>query len=208
MTNRENFVCIIELLNFEQISLEAGRDLLGIRTENIANQLRKIREAIPEVEVNFWGKQITLVLNAISNQFERFVELIMDYNKHSLLFGIPFRAIVFKENAIENEENGFNLHISKEYFSAKDRLENFELASVMIHKDLYEEKSQVLSKYCVVYGGELVLKLAKKPIAQIALQGVKNSINNSFTKIGVDDFSTSYSKILINTLRFVDMQNS
>lgn len=208
MTNRENFVCIIELLNFEKISLEAGRDLLGIRTENIANQLRKIREAIPEVEVNFWGKQITLVLNAISNQFERFVELIMDYNKHSLLFGIPFRAIVFKENAIENEENGFNLHISKEYFSAKDRLENFELASVMIHKDLYEEKSQVLSKYCVVYGDELVLKLAKKPIAQIALQGVKNSINNSFTKIGVDDFSTSYSKILINTLRFVDMQNS
>lgn len=72
---------------------------------------------------------------------------------------------------------------------------------------MYEEKSQILSKYCIVYQGESVLKLGKKQIAQIALQGIKNSINNSFNKIGIDDFSTPYSKILNNTLKFVDMQN-
>jgi hypothetical protein len=52
-----------------------------------------------------------------------------------------------------------------------------------------------------------VLKISKRPIAQIALQGMKNSINNSFNKIGIDDFSSPFSKILNNTLKFVDMQN-
>lgn len=207
MSNRENYVCVIELLNFEQIALEGGRDLLKIRVDNIANQLKKIRETLQDVEIDFLGKEIVIRLCAENNQFERFVELIMDYNKHSLLFAIPFRAIIFKENAIVERENNFNLHISKEFFSAKAWLHNFDLASVLIHQDLFKEKSQILSKYCITYQGENVLKLGKKQIAQIALQGMKNSINNSFNKIGIDDFSTPYSKILINTLKFVDMQN-
>lgn len=207
MSNRENYVCVIEFLNFEQIALEGGRDLLKIRVENIANQLKKIKEALQDVEIDFLGKEIIIRLKAESNQFERFVELIMDYNKHSLLFAIPFRAIIFKENAIVESENNFNLHLSKEYFFAKAQLQNFDLASVLIQQDLCEEKLEILSKYCVVYQGKTVLKLGKKQIAQIALQGMKNSINNSFNKIGIDDFSTPYSKILNNTLKFVDMQN-
>lgn len=207
MTNRENYVCILQILNFEQISLEGGKDLLKIRIDNIANQLRKIKNEISDLEIHFFGNEIMFLLNSATTQFERFVELIMEYNKHSLLFGIPHRAILFKENAILFSEDNVNVHISKEYFLAKSQLNNFDLASVLIHKDLYEEKSQILSKYCIVYQGESVLKLGKKQIAQIALQGIKNSINNSFNKIGIDDFSTPYSKILNNTLKFVDMQN-
>ncbi len=207
MTNRENYVCILQILNFEQISLEGGQDLLKIRIDNIANQLKKIRSEIIDLEIHFSANEVMFVLDSQTTQFERFVELIMEYNKHSLLFGIPHRAILFKENAISFSEDKLDIHISKEYFLAKSQLNNFDLASVLIHKDLYEEKSQILSKFCVVYQGESVLKLGKKQIAQIALQGIKNSINNSFNKIGIDDFSTPYSKILNNTLKFVDMQN-
>ncbi len=208
MTNRENYVCILQLLNFEQITLEGGNDLLRIRIDNIANQLVKIKNEIEDLEIKFLGNEIMFVLNSKTSQFERFIELIMEYNKHALLFGIPYKAIIFKENAILNSDDKINIHVSKEYFLAKEQLNNFNLASVLIHQDLYEEKLQVLSKYCVVYQGESILKFAKKQIAQIALQGIKNSINNSFNKIGIDDFSTSYPKILINTLKFVDMQNT
>ena len=208
MTNRENYVCILQLLNFEQITLEGGNDLLRIRIDNIANQLVKIKNEIEDLEIKFLGNEIMFVLNSKTSQFERFIELIMEHNKHALLFGIPYKAIIFKENAILNSDDKINIHVSKEYFLAKEQLNNFNLASVLIHQDLYEEKLQVLSKYCVVYQGESILKLAKKQIAQIALQGIKNSINNSFNKIGIDDFSTSYPKILINTLKFVDMQNT
>ena len=41
MTNRENYVCILQILNFEQISLEGGRDLLKIRIDNIAKEYKK-----------------------------------------------------------------------------------------------------------------------------------------------------------------------
>lgn len=208
MTNRENYVCILQLLNFEQITLEGGNDLLRIRIDNIANQLVKIKNEIEDLEIKFLGNEIMFVLNSKTSQFERFIELIMEYNKHALLFGIPYKAIIFKENAILNSDDKINIHVSKEYFLAKEQLNNFNLASVLIHQDLYEEKLQVLSKYCVVYQGESILKFAKKQIAQIALQGIKNSINNSFNKIGIDDFSTSHPKILINTLKFVDMQNT
>jgi hypothetical protein len=208
MTNRENYVCIIELLNFEQMSLEGGRDLLKIRIDNIVNQLKKIKTEIENLEINFFGSEIMFVIDSESSSFERFIELIMDFNKHSLLFGIPYRGVVFKENAISSFENKVNIHISKEYFSAKIDLRNFDLASILINKDLFEEKSQLISKYCVVYEGNCVLKLAKRPLAQIALQGMKNSISNTFNKIGIDDFSSQYSKILVNTLRFVDVQNS
>ncbi len=208
MTNRENYVCILQILNFEQISLEGGKDLLKIRIDNIANQLKKIKNEISDLEINFFGNEIMFVLNSETAQFERFVELIIEYNKHSLLFGIPHKAILFKENAISTLEEKVNIHISKEYFLAKAQLNNFDIASVLIHQSLYEEKSQILSKYCVVCQGETVLKLGKKQIAQIALQGIKNSINNSFNKIGIDDFSSPYSKTLINTLKFVDIQNA
>ena len=208
MTNRENYVCILQLLNFEQITLEGGNDLLRIRIDNIANQLVKIKNEIEDLEIKFLGNEIMFVLNSKTSQFERFIELIMEHNKHALLFGIPYKAIIFKENAILNSDDKINIHVSKEYFLAKEQLNNFNLASFLISKDLYEEKLQVLSKYCVVYQGESILKFAKKQIAQIALQGIKNSINNSFNKIGIDDFSTSYPKILINTLKFVDMQNT
>ena len=191
MTNRENYVCILQLLNFEQITLEGGNDLLRIRIDNIANQLVKIKNEIEDLEIKFLGNEIMFVLNSKTSQFERFIELIMEHNKHALLFGIPYKAIIFKENAILNSDDKINIHVSKEYFLAKEQLNNFNLASVLIHQDLYEEKLQVLSKYCVVYQGESILKFAKKQIAQIALQGIKNSINNSFNKIGIDDFSTS-----------------
>ena len=147
------------------------------------------------------------VIDSKSSFFERFIELIMDFNKHSLLFGIPHKAIVFKESAISSFENNVNIHISKEYFSAKAKLKDFDLASVLVNQSLYEEKSLVFSKYCVDYQGERVLKISKRPIAQIALQGMKNSINNSFNKIGIDDFSSPFSKILNNTLKFVETQN-
>ncbi len=208
MTNRENYVCILQLLNFEQISLEGGKDLLKIRIDNIANQLRKIKNEISDLEIHFFGNEIMFLLNSATTQFERFVELIMDYTKHSLLFGIPHKAIIFKENSISTSENNVNIHISKEYFSAHTQLNNFDLSSVLIHQELYEEKSQLLSKYCVIYDGKSVLKYAKRQIAQIALQGMKNSINNSFNKIGIDDFSSPHSKILNNTLKFVDIQNA
>mgnify|MGYP003293327802 CR=1 FL=1 len=208
MTNKENYVCILQLLNFEQVCLDGGNDLLRIRIDNIANQLKKIKSEIADLEINFLGNEIIFVLNSETSQFERFIELIMEYNKHSLLFGIPHKAIVFKENAISTFENKVNIHISKEYFLAKAKLNNFDLASVLIHQALYEEKSQILSKYCVDYQGERVLKISKRPIAQIALQGMKNSINNSFNKIGIDDFSSPFSKILNNTLKFVEAQNA
>lgn len=208
MTNRENYVCILQILNFEQISLEGGQDLLKIRIDNIANQLKKIRREITDLEIHFSANEVMFVLDSQTTQFERFVELIMEYNKHSLLFGIPHRAILFKENAISLSEDKLDIHISKEYFLAKAQLNNFDLASVLIHKDLYEEKSLVFSKYCVDYQGERVLKISKRPIAQIALQGMKNSINNSFNKIGIDDFSSPFSKILNNTLKFVEAQNA
>ena len=207
MTNRENYVCILQILNFEQISLEGGQDLLKIRIDNITNQLKKIRREIIDLEIHFSANEVMFVLNSETTQFERFVELIMEYNKHSLLFGLPHKAIVFKESAISSFENNVNIHISKEYFSAKAKLKDFDLASVLVNQSLYEEKSLVFSKYCVDYQGERVLKISKRPIAQIALQGMKNSINNSFNKIGIDDFSSPFSKILNNTLKFVEAQN-
>lgn len=207
MTNKENYVCILQLLNFEQVCLEGGNDLLRIRIDNIANQLKKIRNEIIDLEIHFSANEVMFVIDSKSSFFERFIELIMDFNKHSLLFGIPHKAIVFKESAISSFENNVNIHISKEYFSAKAKLKDFDLASVLVNQSLYEEKSLVFSKYCVDYQGERVLKISKRPIAQIALQGMKNSINNSFNKIGIDDFSSPFSKILNNTLKFVEAQN-
>lgn len=207
MTNKENYVCVIELLNFKKISLESGKDLLQIRVENIVNQVRKILNTLTDVSASFVGDRVELVINSTSNQFEKFVEMIMDYNKHALLFGIPHRAIVFKENSIRVKEENLNLNVSKEAFSAMEQLEQFDLAGILIDSSLYDERKDVFAKYTVSYNNAIVLKLSKRPIAEIALQGIKNSINNSFNKIGVNDFSTQYSTILKNTLRFVDVQN-
>ena len=80
MTNRENYVCILQILNFEQISLEGGRDLLKIRIDNIANQLKKIRSEITDLEIHFSANEVMFVLDSQTTQFERFVELIMEYN--------------------------------------------------------------------------------------------------------------------------------
>lgn len=208
MTNKNNYVCIIELLNFKQISLESGRDLLQIRVENIVNQVRKITNAIPDIYVNILGDRISFVMDSENNQFEKFIEMIMDYNKQALLFGLPHKAIIFKENAIGERENNFDLHVSREEFSAIEKLENLNLSGVVFEQSLYEEQSEILSKYTVLYENEIVLKLAKRPIAAIALQGMKNSISNGFNKIGINDFTTQFSKILQNTLKFVDIQNA
>ena len=66
MTNRENYVCILQLLNFEQITLEGGNDLLRIRIDNIANQLVKIKNEIEDLEIKFLGNEIMFVLNSIN----------------------------------------------------------------------------------------------------------------------------------------------
>lgn len=204
---KKNYVCIIQLLNFKQLCLESGKDLLKIRVDNILNQVRKILGAISQIRVEISEDKIKFEMGEDNAQFEKFIELMMDYTKQSLLFGLPHRAIIFKEESINFKEDNLNLNLSKERFLAIEKLENLQLACTILDKDLYEEKSEVFSKYAVVYNNELVLKLSKRPIADIALQGIKNSINNSFNKIGINDLSLQYSTILNNTLKFVDVQN-
>ncbi len=207
MTSKKNYVCIIQLLNFKQITLTSGRDLLNIRVDNILTQVKRITQQLPGLLVEVLGDKIRFTLDD-NNQLERFIELIMDYTKQSLLFGLPHKAIIFEESPIIAKENNLNLYVSKEYFLAIEKLEKLDLAATIIDSNLYTENSNCFSKYVVNYDNEIVLKLAKRPIADIALQGMKNSIKNSFNKIGISEFDIETSRILNNTLKFVDVQNS
>ena len=146
MTNKENYVCIIELLNFKKISLESGKDLLQIRVDNIVNQVRKILNTLTDVSANIVGERVEFVINSASNQFEKFVEMIMDYNKHALLFGIPHRAIVFKENSIRLKEENLNLNVSKEVFSAIEQLEQFSKINFMVSKVMTMKVKKLIAK--------------------------------------------------------------
>ncbi len=202
------YLCLIELLNFENIVLQYGNDMLRIRLERILKDLSFAVGGKEEVlrAFNFGSYIVVSTKSDSDEELSALTEAMMSYNKQALSFGYPHRGVIISQEAIFLQSQGVEIFNSKALFEAKRILAKQNIASIVVESKLFAEKQELLERYTATFDQKAVVKLHKYPLAALASQGVKRSIESNFAKVGVDKTSSDY-PLLTCLLQFVEDEN-
>lgn len=202
------YLCLIELLNFENIVLQYGNDMLKIRLERILKDLSFAIGGKEEVlsAFNFGSYIVVSTKGESDEELSALAQAMMSYNKQALTFGYPHRGVIIRQRAMCLQSQGVDMFNSKALFEAKRILAKQSIASIVVENELFAEKQELLERYIATFEQKAVIKLHKYPLAALASQGVKRSIESNFAKVGVDKSSADY-PLLTSLLQFVEDEN-
>ncbi len=208
MERRENYLCVLDLLGFEKLTLTSGDDMLSIRTERLAKDFAEAAAGF-ETKVlcrNFASWLFIHTKGDSDEDLEALLKVVSKYNKHALLFGHPHRGIVLKQRLFDEVQGGFSVFSSKALFCAKELLKTQNTAGVCLDRDLAVQKPDLAEKYCANFGGLSLLRIIRTPLAKVAFEGVKSSVEKNFQRVGIDKFSPDF-PLLKSLLQFIESEN-
>ncbi len=205
---RDSYLCVIELLNFDKVVLQAGNDMLKIRLDRIVKDLT---DAIVGYEdrircCNFASSLLIYTVSDEDRDLEALLNVLSKYNKQALLFGYPHKGVIVHQRPIDTDCEQIEVFTSKSLIEARHILANQTMASISIGSDLAGEKSDLIQKYSVLFEQNRFLKIIKVPLAKPAFEGIKSSLEKNFAKIGIDKYSAEFA-VVKPLLRFLEEEN-
>lgn len=208
MEKRENYLCVLDLLGFAKLTLTSGDDMLSIRTERLA---KDFAEAVAGFENRVLCKNVAFWLFIYTQgdsdeDLEALLKVVSKYNKHALMFGHPHKGIVLRQSLFDDTKGGFSVFSSKALFCAMELLKTQNTAGVCLDKDLAQEKHDLAKNYCAGFGGLQLLRIIRTPLAKVAFDGIRNSVEKNFQRAGIDKFSSDF-PLLATLLQFLGNEN-
>ena len=155
---------------------------------------------------NFGSYIVVSTKGESDEELSALAQAMMSYNKQALTFGYPHRGVIIRQRAMCLQSQGVEMFNSKALFEAKRILAKQSIASIVVENELFAEKQELLERYIATFEQKAVIKLHKYPLAALASQGVKRSIESNFAKVGVDKSSADYA-LLTSLLQFVEDEN-
>ncbi len=206
---RESYLCVMELLNFDNVVSQAGDDMLKIRLDRIVKDLT---EAIKGYEqrircCNFASQLLVYTLSDSDEDLQAILNVISKYNKQALLFGYPHKGVILHQKPIDTECEQIKIYTSRALIEARAILANQNMASISIGKDLAKEKADIVERYTALFEQDRVMKILKAPLAKPAFDGIKSSLEKNFAKVGIDKYSAQ-SELLKRLSKFLEQENN
>lgn len=205
---KSNYLCLIELLNFDKIVSAFGNDMLQITINKISKDLATALAGCEhEVYCCNFGDSILIQTESDSDEeLSKLVRVLSAYNKQALMFGYPHKGIVLKQTGVVPLCDAIKTYNSKALFDAKAVLKEQNFTGIVINSDLYCEKQHIFESFAESFEQYAVFKIQKAKLTDVALNGVKKSVESNFAKVGIDAFS-SRREILNFVLRFIEKGN-
>ena len=205
---RENYLCLLELLNFDNIVLQSSNDMLQIRLDRITKDLSEaLREKEEGIECRNFGSYILLSTHSDDkDSLERLLSVAVLYNKQALMFGYPHKGIVCRQKQACSKHKNIEVFNSCAFIKAKGKLAHQDIAGIIVDEEVYAEKQESVQLYSSTFEQKQVLKIFKTSLAGIAFEEVKKTLKSNFAKIGVGEGS-SEEKALKSLLRFMEAEN-
>ena len=99
---KSNYLCLIELLNFDKNVSAFGNDMLQITINKISKDLAAtLAESEQEVSCCIFGDSILIQTDSDSDEdLSKLVRVLSAYNKQALMFGYPHKGIVLKQTSV------------------------------------------------------------------------------------------------------------
>ncbi len=205
---RENYLCLLELLNFDNVVLQSSNDMLQIRLDRITKDLSEaLREKEEGIECCNFGSYILLSTHSDDKEsLERLLSVAVLYNKQALMFGYPHKGIVCRQKQACTKHKSIEVFNSCAFIKAKGKLARQDIAGIIVDEEVYAEKQESVQFYSSTFENKQVLKIFKTSLAGIAFEEVKKTLKSNFAKIGVGEGS-SEEKALKSLLKFMEAEN-
>ena len=205
---RENYLCLLELLNFDQLVLQGGNDMLQIRldamTKDLSEALRGKQEGI---ECRNFGSYILLsTLSDDKENLERLLSVLSLYNKQALMFGYPHKGIVLRQKPAVSKHEGIEVFNSHAFMDAKGKLAVQDIAGIVVDGQLCEREKETLRLYSSTFKSKQVLRIFKAPLTSMAFEQVKKTVRGNFAKVGAAEGSLE-ENALKSLLEFMEEEN-
>lgn len=154
---KSNYLCLIELLNFDKIVSAFGNDMLQITINKISKDLATaLAGSEHEVSCCNFGDSVLIQTESDSDEeLSKLVRVLSAYNKQALMFGYPHKGIVLKQTSVVSLCDAIKTYNSKALFDAKAVLKEQNFAGIVINSDLYCEKQIFSRKRNVLAPGEM-----------------------------------------------------
>lgn len=205
---KSNYLCLIKLLNFDKSVSSFGNDMLQITINKISKDLATAFAGYEQnISCNIVGDYVFIQTESDSDEeLAQIANIISAYNKQALMFGFPHKGILLKQVCITSSFDSIKTCNSKALFNAIAYLSAHNFAGIITDSDLYAEKQHILSSFTDSFEQYAVFKIQKAKLIDVALKGVKRSIESNFSKIGIDEFSSNR-EILNFVLCFLEKGN-
>lgn len=205
---KSNYLCLIELLNFGKSVSTFGNDMLQITINKISKDLATaLAGCEKEISCCILGNSVLIQTDSDSDEdLSKLANVLFVYNKQALMFGYPHKGIVLKQTSVTSLCDTITAYNSKALFDAKAVLSEQNFAGIVIDSDLYCEKQNIFEPLAESFEQYAVFKIQKAKLTDVALNGVKKSVESNFAKVGIDAFSSSR-EILNFVLRFIEKGN-
>lgn len=205
---RENYLCLLELLNFDNVVLQSSNDMLQIRLDRITKDLSEaLREKEEGIECCNFGSYILLSTHSDDKEsLERLLSVAVLYNKQALMFGYPHKGIVCRQKQACSKHKSIEVFNSCAFIKAKGKLARQDIAGIIVDEEVYAEKQESVQFYSSTFENKQVLKIFRTSLAGIAFEEVKKTLKSNFAKIGVGEGS-SEEKALKSLLKFMEAEN-
>ena len=205
---RENYLCLLELLNFDSVVLQGGNDMLQIRLDRMTKDLSEASRGKGEgIACRNFGSYILLsTLSDDEESLERLLSVLSVYNKQALMFGYPHKGIVLRQKQAVSKHEGVEVFNSRAFIEAKSKLAKQDIAGIVIDEEVYAERKETVQRYSSTFGQKQVLKIFKAALAGVAFEEVKKTLRSNFAKVGAGKGSSD-EKALKSLLEFMDAEN-
>lgn len=205
---RENYLCLLELLNFDNVVLQGGNDMLQIRLDRMTKDLSEASRGKEEGIVcrNFGSYILLSTLSDDEESLERLLSVLSVYNKQALMFGYPHKGIVLRQKPAVSKYEGVEVFNSRAFIEAKGKLAKQDIAGIVIDEEVYAERKETVQRYSSTFGQKQVLKIFKAALAGVAFEEVKKTLRSNFAKVGAGEDS-SEEKALKSLLEFMEAEN-
>lgn len=205
---RENYLCLLELLNFDNVVLQGGNDMLQIRLDRMTKDLSEASRGKEEGIVcrNFGSYILLSTLSDDEESLERLLSVLSVYNKQALMFGYPHKGIVLRQKPAVSKHEGVEVFNSRAFIEAKSKLAKQDIAGIVIDEEVYAESKETVQRYSSTFGQKQVLKIFKAALAGVAFEEVKKTLRSNFAKVGAGEGS-SEEKALKSLLEFMEAEN-
>ena len=205
---KENFLCLIELLKFEKLPALHGDDMLKITLNRIFKDLSEAMKGYEErLSCSNFGTYILIETKSNSDEdLSAIVNMLSAYNKQALMFGYPHKGILIHQRSINSDYQGVSVCNSKALFTSIEKLANLSTAGLVVDNDLFCEKQEFFNNCVSLFEQFPTFKIQKAKLTDIALNGVKKSLESTFAKLGINRTDSNYN-LLDSALRFIESEN-